>query len=439
MALKFWTGGLFFVVGCGGASVPGGPDTSADGCHTDLECKGARICEDGRCVDPPSGSTGGRSGSSTSSGGGSVGGTSSRGGSSTGGSSTGGTSGNATGGSSGGASVLEVRHVALEATALVANAAWSELYAVVGGGAATRANELVTLDEQGNILSAVAIGSDPTRLALSDDGSTLWVGLHGAMKVRRVDLTGREPAPGTSYDLPLGYFDDPAAAGPLVVLPGTTASLAVSLHYDGLSPSFAGAVVIDDGVARPDRTDGHTGASRLTSGPPGFLFGFNNLHTGYGFYALRVSENGLTQIEHDGLLSGFDTDIVYANGKVFATSGEVVDVSEPSAPTRAGEFAYDGLVVYDDDRDDVVMLSCEKPSNYGYCSLDGGDMTLRLLDVDTFTQAGRQSLGLSLGRTSHLVKLDADTFAFIGRGPDDFESTNDPAAGVYIIDVAPWE
>lgn len=68
----------------------------------------------------------------------------------------------------------------------------------------------------------------------------------------------------------------------MVLLPGTTSSLAVTLHIDNLSPSLVGVVLLDDGIPRPARLPGHTGASRLTGGPNGYLFGFNNLRGGFG-------------------------------------------------------------------------------------------------------------------------------------------------------------
>src|SRR5213075_494442 len=101
--------------------------------------------------------------------------------------------------------------------------------------------------------------------------------LLGSYEIRRVDLASGSPLPGEQFSLPTGQFGDLAFAGPMVVLPGTTGSVGLSLHYPDLSPSYAGTAIVDDGVARPEQTPGHTGAARLTGGPAGWLFGFNNL------------------------------------------------------------------------------------------------------------------------------------------------------------------
>ena len=43
-----------------------------------------------------------------------------------------------------------------------------------------------------------------------------------------------------------------------------------------------------------------------------------------------------------------------------------------------------------------------------------------------------------MGATSHLVRLDSDTLAFIGRVPRDEYADPSDAGGIYIVDVAPW-
>ncbi|EYF06392.1 hypothetical protein [Chondromyces apiculatus] len=230
--------------------------------------------------------------------------------------------------------------------------------------------------------------------------------LQGSYEVRRVDLSSGFPVPGAHVALPPGYYDDLAFAGPMVVLPGTTGSLAVSLHYEGLSPSYAGTVILDDGVLRPEQTDGHTGASRLTGGPPGWMFGYNDLHTGFGFYALRVTPDGVHATEHEGLISGFYTDIVHANDRVYATSGEVVDVSDPASPSRAGSFAFAGESV----------LPLDAPSRLLMLSSDYSEPpTLRLLDTETFAQVDAIEFDLEHPEVSRLVSTNGSTLAFIAR------------------------
>lgn len=381
-------------------------DSTQPSCHVDIDCKGDRICVAGACADPSVSGAGGSGGASGASG---VGGSSGVGG--IGGSSgvggMGGSSGvSGTGGGSGTCLDLDcsVIEVGLEAEGLLGDPSRGRMYATVGGSASDYANQLVTIDAAtGDILDAVAIGSDPTTLAMSDDASTLWVSVTGAYAIRRVDLTGDLPVPGVQHTLPTAAWGDMAWARQMIVLAGTTDSVAASMHRTGISPSLAGVAIVDSGVARMTQAPGHTGASRLTNGPAGYLFGFNNLHTGYGFYTLTVAPTGVTQVEHSGLVSG-SADIVYRDNLVFATSGEVVDVSEPEAPIRAGVFAFDGPVLPIGDGKTLML-----------CVGEGGSSNpvLHRLDTATFTSVASLEINAeSFNSAGNLISPAAGTIAY---------------------------
>jgi hypothetical protein len=412
---------------CGGRS----DDGSNAGCRKDTDCKGDRICVFGTCEDPKrdsedeaededsesmtvevsDGDFDAGSSSSSEQVDEDTDDTSSSNAVSSQGSDDDGEA--ADGDDSDDAASIEATATEVLATAIIGDVERGLVYAVVEGGAEEFPNSLVTIDaHDGSVLHDVSIGSNPDSLAISDDGSTLWVGLHGEYAVRKVDLKGGQPDPGETYTLPPADFGDLAAAGPMVVLPGTADTLAISMHRDGVSPSFGGAVVLDDGVPRPTQTRGHTGASRLTSGPEGYLFGYNNLHTGYEFWSITVDDEGLTQEEFRDLVSGFSTDIVYEDGYVFATSGELVDVSDPTLPVRAGQFTYSGLIVPDVDNGVAWMLSAGDsfPS-----STD--DMMLRLLEIETVTQLTAYPVEAATeAAPSRFVRTSANTFAYLSAG-----------------------
>lgn len=296
----------------------------------------------------------------------------------------------------------------LEPEHILADPARNRIYATVSGGAPALANQLVVIDPTTEMaVDAVPMGSNPSYLAMSDDASTLWVGLDGSYEIRVVDLTTSTPTPGESYNLPLGQFGDLTVARDMVVLSGTTTSVAVSLHRIGSSPSFAGVAVLDDGVPRPGMTSGHTGASQLTGGPDGWLFGYNDLHTGFGFYAIEVTASGLSQTEHVSPLSGFNTDISHVDGRVYGTSGQVVDVSSPQAPQAAGAFAWFGEILVRPDDGDALMLS---PPDFG----ESASM-LRRLDPVTFTQLEYVELPASdFVSFDDMTSADGELIAVIG-------------------------
>jgi YVTN family beta-propeller protein len=285
------------------------------------------------------------------------------------------------------------------------------LFATIGGAAASDANSVVVIDPAtAQIAGIIPIGSEPSSLAISDDDTMLWVGIDGTGSVRKLDISTMPPVPGASFPVPHGQISGyMTVAGAMWVLQGSATTIAVSLKYPGLSPNLAGVFILDDGVPRAQSAPEHTGAARLVRGEPGWLFGFNNLHTGFGFYTLPVTAMGVTQTEFDGLVSGFDTDIVYARGKVYATSGVVVDVSQPSAPVRAGTFAFTGAIAPVPGKSRAFMVSPRPITAAATVTAQ-----LRVLDTDQFVQVSASSVpGLTESTLTDLIQLSGTQLVLI--------------------------
>jgi hypothetical protein len=237
----------------------------------------------------------------------------------------------------------------------------------------------------------------------------LWIGLDGAAAVRSLDLTVSPPSVGTMHPLPT-----PSSAlssimvGPMVVLPGAPQSLAVNTLYNGISPPYVGTYILDNGVARPTPVTTFAGPALLTSGPSPYLFGFNNEDTGFDFFTLTVTASGATAKSTTGLLSGFNNAIVYGYGRVLAGSGDVLDVSTPTAPTRAGRFDFTGAIT-PRGANQAVMVS--PPTG-----VTGSTATLlRVLDLTTFTQTASVALPQITSSTATDLQVVApDAVAFIG-------------------------
>ncbi|HEX8431680.1 MAG TPA: hypothetical protein VF625_10340, partial [Longimicrobium sp.] len=161
---------------------------------------------------------------------------------------------------------------------LVYNPGTGRLYATVSGNATTNANSVAEIDPTaGTVVRSEFVGSDPARIARSDDGQFLYVGLNGASAVRRVTLATLTP--GLQWSLDAGQV-----AGDIEVMPGQARTVAVSRQRPGYSPPLDGVTIYDDGVARPQSSPGHTGGNRIEFlESASTLYGFNNAHTGFEF------------------------------------------------------------------------------------------------------------------------------------------------------------
>jgi len=270
----------------------------------------------------------------------------------------------------------------VEASALIADRSRGRVYALVMGGAAKYANELVVIDpESATVETSVFVGSEPDSLVLSDDATRLWVGLHGAYAIREVDLTRWPPEPGAQYVVPRGPSVSRAAyAGAMIALAGEPESIAVALHNDGVSPSGAGVAVLDSGAPRENRVDHRPAITELSSGPPGYLFGVDDQQQ---LVSMVVDESGLADTRVGGLFRGGAGSLVYDQGFLFTSTGHVLDVSSPDAPALVGSFSGPGLIVSHAAESRVVMLSSvddlsvEDPLAARY------ELFLRRLDIST--------------------------------------------------------
>ena len=253
------------------------------------------------------------------------------------------------------------------------------LYIAADATAALHPSSIVTVDaSSAAVASFVPVGNDPQSLALSDDGSALWVGLTGERRVRRM-TPGATPVPGPVYGLPmLLTTGDASVPASIAVLPGTPSSIAVEVH--GERGYGRGVFILDDGQPRanfiqpPEVT-----ASFLTNGPPGTLLGVGDSSN---FVVFHLGAAGATMESYGGLFNAYynATGFYYSAGAAYASTGEVIDLSDPEAPVPAGRFAAGGPSCKFASRTSTrVMMLCP---GYGV----GG--ILMMLDTTTFNRVG---------------------------------------------------
>src|SRR5438067_9361119 len=154
------------------------------------------------------------------------------------------------------ASADDISQFALATKDLVYDRLTQKVYASVPGSAGSIGNTITVIDPLRRVIGpSVFIGSEPGKLALSDDGRYLYVALDGTAAVRRFDLATQTAGPQFRLSDP-GSYGGPYFAGDLKVLPFNPGSVAVSRvafdasYEDGRRP--AGIAVYDDGIPRSD-------------------------------------------------------------------------------------------------------------------------------------------------------------------------------------------
>jgi hypothetical protein len=216
------------------------------------------------------------------------------------------------------------------------------IYASVPSSAGANGNSITVIDPfAATIGNSTFVGSEPSRLSVSDNGQFLYVGLNGSKSVERLRIPSVTP----DLNVPLGSdpFYGPFIALDLQALPGAPHSFAVTRGTPGYSPFESGVAVFDDAVQRPNVVGANKfpivdslqfGSSAST------LYGYDNEDTGFTFYRLSVNSTGVSIAQQaDNLIRDFNNDIHYDGGLIYSDSGQVVD---PQAFTDVGSFAVSG-------------------------------------------------------------------------------------------------
>jgi hypothetical protein len=237
------------------------------------------------------------------------------------------------------AAAQAIRTLPVNANDLAYSPMTGRLYASV---AAT--NSITEIDPAtGTVGISFVVGSQPNRLAISDTGEYLFVGLDGVPAVVRVHLPTRTLGSPFPLGVPDPFFGAKSAED-LAVMPGNPNVVAVARRYTNVSPRHAGVAVYDGGVERPNVTPGHTGSNAITFGATaGRLYGMNYETTEYGFRRMDVTASGVTTLESTtGLISG--ADIEYFGGRVYATNGAVIDGEARTLVTSFAGILYNAVV-----------------------------------------------------------------------------------------------
>ena len=238
--------------GGGAGSGPGG--TGAGGAGTGGMAVGGTAGGGASGSSGNGGSAGGSGGT-----GGSVGGSGGTGGVSVGGTAGGGSSGASGAAGLGGAAGTQpiagggtIQSLSLSTNDLVFDSTRGVLYASTYA-AADAVNSVLTIDPvSATITRALPVGNFPSVLAISDDGSALYVGISTpaapptssdrADSVLRIDLASMTAGPPVSLGMNL---ISKLTAGQIAAVPGSSTQYMVSRRQPGFQPDFAGLALYD--------------------------------------------------------------------------------------------------------------------------------------------------------------------------------------------------
>jgi hypothetical protein len=267
-----------------------------------------------------------------------------------------------------------------QANDIVSDPVNNALYISVPGSAPTDGNSISVISlASASITSSPFAGSNPDKLAISDDSSFLYVGLDGSASVQRFTLPSLTKD--ISYDLGSNQFYGAYFALDLQVAPGLPHTTAVSLGNMSVSPEAEGGVVIyDDANPRTNIAAGWDAGLDLYDSlqwgaDDTVLYAANTEDTAFDFYSLAISSTGVaSDVDYSATFSSFNDRIHFdpTSGLIYADYGVVIN---PSSAQPVGTFLPSNF---------PTAMVPDSTLNEAFFIEDGG--TLQSFNLDEFSR-----------------------------------------------------
>jgi hypothetical protein len=319
----------------------------------------------------------------------------------------------------------------LTASALTADPIGGLLYVAIPASASQNPNTVIPINPAtGVMMTPIAVASDPRALAISDDGSELYVASAGVLQRFNLKTLAIEK----TFNLPVDSEWGQTYVQEMHAVPGSPQSIVVEL-LARVSPAEDGAALYND-AGLVNWLPG-VGANKnplmmesFTFTSPTAIYG---LPEGNSFFAeLQVSSAGLSEISPSGFSCCYEStgSILASDGTLLYTnSGEVWDPSTRKLlgtylDSNGSQLFYTYSVIPETASEHTYFLD-------GY----GGYSQYEALTIDVYDQASYALmgtvpfLGLDSIDTTDLVRWGTNGFAFRNTDLNGY----DPSANQIVI------
>ncbi|HSE16433.1 MAG TPA: Calx-beta domain-containing protein [Pyrinomonadaceae bacterium] len=291
-----------------------------------------------------------------------------------------------------------IRRIDLTTNDLAYSSTTGRIYASLPSFAGSTGNSIAAIDPTtGLITSTTFVGSEPNKLALSDDGHSLYVTLDGAAAIRRFDALTNTP--GLQFSLGEDQVRGRYSVSDFAVAPANPGTLAVARQFSGVSPSEAGVAIFDDGVQRPKVGPGHLDGADFVefSATASKLYGNN---PSGGIQTLTIDATGVSLTST--VLPNVSGDIKFSNGRIYTSFGQVVN---PDTSTLLGTFASAFAQTF-------VPDPANGRAYYLQFGPTDGTLTLKVFDINTFLPLGSLEISGAVGMPTSLLRWGPNGLAF---------------------------
>lgn len=296
---------------------------------------------------------------------------------------------------------MQIHTVDVSTNDLVYDSTTDRIYVSIPSSNGPNGNSIGVINPQTYSLeNTIFMGSEPSVLAISDDGQYVYSGFNGASIVRRFDIASQTA--GLQFSLGADISTGALFAEDIEVMPGHPTTIAISRKNSGFSPRHEGVAIYDNENLREETTPGHTGSNKIEFTSENTLIGYNNESTEYGIRTLLVDSSGVSNTSVTAnVLTGFYQDFVFYNNTMYSTAGQVIDVS--GTPFSSGQFTgVNGPVTYDE----INNMVCY--GNYDY----DGNIIFKRFDPNTFLLIDELPVPQAIGEVKQIISCGQDCYAF---------------------------
>ncbi|HLK59030.1 MAG TPA: ankyrin repeat domain-containing protein [Chthonomonadaceae bacterium] len=318
---------------------------------------------------------------------------------------------------------LYVRHLKLDARDIAYDPVTQRIFASVGPNVSGRANSITAIDPLTGVLGAsVFVGSEPTRIAMSPEGGTLYVMLEGMKALCRFNTLLRKPD--TPFPANIHIED--------MIAPSGHPDWVVTTNFNpGLSPRHGGGTLYVSG--KPIGLY-QWGPNILINTPDGDnLYGiYNELgSSGIGKRGITATGPGEGKRFIDNAEEN-SADIKYEQGKLFASSGKIYDFENPSL---LGTCSGGGGLVAPEAKANRVYYLQRAEKGWRFHAFDTRTfVSLGWMDVPGLQ--GDPTRLVKWGENAYAIRTSASQIVFISPYPDLFlaAQSSDPKTLRMLLD-----
>ena len=126
------------------------------------------------------------------------------------------------------------------------------------------------------------------------------------------------------------------------VRPGHPDIVAITQQDISSYDSWTGVAVFDAGAPLPDQLVDYDSPNAIAFAGD-ILYGYSGESTAYSTWRMPLGASGITGAnKYSGLISGFDSGLVGATGRLYADSGAIIDTT--ATPRLLGTLSMSGAI-----------------------------------------------------------------------------------------------